>query len=147
MKKQFISIFLIFSILVFGCTNNENDTNKEVTGIFQNYLEETFHSKIPMKEHYYFLVPSSQCRGCNFYDGRQIDSALNGKLTIISTFPSTNFQHFRHLWEDTSKKLLNLAFVNYTNKLIVTKDGEIKSISMVNDFYKQLDSLNQYYSK
>lgn len=147
MKNPFVSIFLISSIFLLACNNSGHTNNKEETYVFRNYLEQTFHAKIPMEEHYFFLVPGSQCSGCNFYDALQIDSTLNERLTLITTFPSTNFQHFKHLWIDTSKNLSSLAFVNYTNKLIVTQAGKIQSISIVHDFFKQLDSLNRYYTK
>ncbi|HET8573004.1 MAG TPA: hypothetical protein VFL76_03950 [Edaphocola sp.] len=139
MKKPFLSIFLIFSLLATAC--HSNNKNSEISDVFKTYLKTTFKTRIPQNRHYYFLVPSTQCGGCNFYDGKDLDSALNENLTIISTFPTTNFSNFKHLWEDTSKQLLNLAFVNYTNKLLVTKGGEVQSVSMVYNFYHQLDSL------
>jgi len=140
MKKPFISIFFLFSVLTIGCNNNTKWHNE--SQVFKTYLEAAFHTKIPQNRHYYFLVPGSQCGGCNFYDGKTLDSALNENLTIISTFPPTNFSNFKHLWEDTSKQLVNLAFVNFTNKLLVTNNGEVQSVSMVYNFYRQLDSLN-----
>lgn len=140
MKKTFILIFLNFSILATGCQNQPQES--DVSKVFKTYLETTFQTKIPQDRHYYFLVPSTQCRSCNFYDGKLLDSTLNERLTIISTYPPSNFSNFKHLLDDTSKQLLKLAFVNFTNKLLVTKDGEVQSVSMVSNFYHQLDSLN-----
>jgi len=134
-------MFLICSLLITSCKHDSKSISSE-TKAFKNYLSSTFQISVGQQKHYYFLVPGTQCKGCNLYDAHEIDSALNKKITIISTFPPTNFLHFKNVLEDTSKTLLTLPFVNYSNKLIVTEGGHVLSVLPVYAFFQQIDSLS-----
>lgn len=141
MKKIMSNLlFLAFSFLFLSACNH---ADKE-TLAFQKYLNETFNKKIPMEKHYYLLCPGTQCKGCNFFDADKLDVGINQKFTVITTYPPHNFKGFYHFLEDTTGILEALPLVNYSNKLIITKGGQVKSITLVYNLYRQLDSLNNF---
>lgn len=138
MKRFSNLLFLGFSFF-FVCCNQEGSGALA----FKKYIANVFHIPIQKERHYYFLVPTTQCRMCNIYRGSRFPFYLNQKITIITSFPPSNFLKFQHVLEDTTNTLESLPFVDYSNKIVVTEGGKVKSISLVYDFYKQIDSLDK----
>lgn len=140
-------MFLIFSTLLFSCNSKAgHNPLRSDTKELQHYLKSTFNEPVAKGRHYYFIVPSTQCKACNFfnYDAHRFGKELNQQLTVISGYPAFHFSGFVHFLHDSTNGLVTMPLIDYTNKLLVTKNGKIvKVFSPGTNLYSLLDSLKR----
>jgi hypothetical protein len=143
MKTPFKLTFLICSLLLASCTKR-NAADKP----FANYLSHSFGLQLEPALAYYILVPSNQCEGCILWDASKFSSAsLSKKVTVISAFPKTHFKNFVHYLNDEKDEMLKLKFIQYRNCIVTTRNRHVVSVIPATNVYRQVDSLNEVFTK
>ncbi len=89
----------------------------------------------------YFLFPGNQCKNCFYFDAAKLQPGLNERLIIFSGFPDKRFKGFRNFYYDTTDRMLDLALIDYGSRILRLKNGKVKSVLPLRDFYRQMDSL------
>jgi len=89
----------------------------------------------------YCLLPSNQCRNCILYNGSLLPGNIKNRLVLISCFPASDYKNFEKVYYDRDQKMMELALLDYTSRLVVYQNNAVSANIPVHDFYKQLDSL------
>lgn len=129
-------IFITFSAWLLSCVPARDESTKEL----EAYL--SGNCSLPLSDSaIYCFIPANQCQNCYIYNGLKISGRLNERLIVISGFPASNFQNFRHVYYDKADAMLSLRLLNYGNRFVTLYDHRIEAVIPVHDFYAQLDSL------
>jgi hypothetical protein len=131
-------IFIIFSCFLAWSCKQEDPGNKQLI----RYLENT-HALSPNDSSIYCFFPANQCKNCFLYNARFISPELNRHVIIITEFDSTNFKGFKNFYRDVNNVMIQLAVLDYGNRIITFKNGAIKHAVAVKDLYAQLDSISK----
>jgi len=140
-----ITKWLIFSTLfLISC---DEKPFQEETKEFGTFLNTNFKQTLFIGKTVFLLFPFSICKNCFLLDGRDYDTAFLEKLNIISSVDSTNFHHFDNIYLDKNDKTIRLSFVHYQCQIVIVDKGKIVNIIPLNNYEKQLDSLQKVFTK
>jgi hypothetical protein len=117
-----------------GC-HRQTEASKEL----QAYLRETHGLEINDSTIYCFF-PANQCKNCFLYNAAYMMPETNRHTVIITGFDSSNFKGFRNVLHDGDDAMLQLQALDYGNRIITFKGGNISRNEIVKDLYAQLDS-------
>jgi hypothetical protein len=150
MKKIFLCLSIIISILLGGCKSNELTAKDK---LFSNYLEENFSLQIPEVQHYFIMVPKFGCKGCMKKDlarlSKYVQNNPNKKFTLITSTPEiipVDMKKGMPFFVDSLDKIdkINLGITNVT--IIKTTQGKIRkqhsfSVNDTSSFCTIIDDL------
>ncbi len=128
MKVKSNFIFIIFSCLFcFSCAKEEQIKLKEL----KNYITVT---SLSIKESFSILlfIPGNQCKNCVQMDASKLSTYLNNNIYIFTAIPEKQFKNFKNVYYDRGNNLMSLSYVDFENKIVVLKDGEIIYSSKLN---------------
>jgi len=135
MKKiPYTSIFIIFSIALASCKRDIN------TSKFGAYLYANYKRTIGNEPSFYLLVPDNQCPNCIHFDDKEQD-----RITVISGLDQSHFANFTHYLYDKENKMSRLPFLDYSNKLVMTKAGKVVAVVIPYDLTWEIDSLEKVF--
>ncbi len=131
--KPLNSISIIFSLLLCVACHRQTEASQEL----EAYLHDT-HQLEPNDSTLYCFFPANQCKNCFLYNAAYLVPEINGHTVIITGFDSSNFKGFEHVLHDGDDAMLQLQALDYGNRLITFKDGNISRNEVVKDLYAQL---------
>ncbi len=132
--KLLYSIFIICSLLLLlSACQRQNEQSKEL----ETYLLEKHQLKINDSMIYCFF-PANQCKNCFLYNAAYIVPEVNAHTVIITGFDSSNFKGFKQVLHDHDNSMLQLQPLDYGNRIITFKNGNISRNEVVKDLYVQL---------
>jgi hypothetical protein len=132
--KRLPSIFTICSLLLLlSACQRQNEQSKEL----ETYLLEKHQLKINDSMIYCFF-PANQCKNCFLYNAAYIVPEVNARTVIITGFDSSNFKGFKQVLHDDDNSMLQLQALDYGNRIITVKNGNISRNEVVKDLYAQL---------
>lgn len=118
--------------MLSACTR-QNEQSRAM----ENYLSET-HGLSVNDSTIYCFFPANQCRNCFLYNARYIIPEINEHTVIITGFDSSNFKGFKHVLHDGNNRMLGLDALDYGNRIITFKKGNISQSITIEDLYTQL---------
>lgn len=121
-------------LLLISC-RKQTEASKEL----ESYLHDKHHLEANDSTLYCFF-PANQCKNCFLYNAAYLAPEINAHTIIISGFDSSNFKGFRHVLHDGDNTMLQLQALDYGNRIITFKNGNISRNDVVKDLYTQLDS-------
>ncbi|MCZ8286423.1 MAG: hypothetical protein O9353_13305 [Bacteroidia bacterium] len=133
--KPHVFIFTICSLLLSAC-QRQDEASREI----ETYLHDTHGIELNDSSIYCFF-PANQCKNCFLYNARYTIPEINAHTVIITGFDSTNFTGFKHILRDSDNAMLQLRALDYGNRIITFKDGQIKRNEVVKDLYAQLENI------
>lgn len=89
----------------------------------------------------YCFFPANQCKNCFLYNAANVVPEINEHTIIITGFDHSNFKGFRHVLHDGDNTMLQLQALDYGNRIITVKNGQIITNETVKDLYAQLGSV------
>lgn len=119
-------------MLCVAC-HRQDEASKELA----EYLSEKYQLEMNDSTLYCFF-PANQCKNCFLYDATYLVPEINAHTVIITGFDSSNFKGFRHVLHDADDALLQLQALDYGNRIITFKNGNISRNEVVKDLYAQL---------
>jgi hypothetical protein len=119
--------------LLFGSCQRQDEPSKEL----EIYLSEKHQLEMSDSMIYCFF-PANQCKNCFLYNATYTIPEINDHTVIITGFDSSNFKGFKHILHDDDNAILQLQALDYGNRIITFKDGNISRNEVVKDLYAQL---------
>lgn len=127
-------------MLLLGACRTQNKAGEQLKA----YLSETHNLKTNDSTIYCFF-PANQCRNCFLYNASYISPEVNRHSIIITGFDSSNFKGFKQVLYDDDNSLPGLEALDYGNRIVTFRNGDIHSCLPVKDLYAQLDSIAHAY--
>ncbi|OQX82272.1 MAG: hypothetical protein B6D64_00895 [Bacteroidetes bacterium 4484_276] len=135
MNKFSLVPLVLFTLLILSCDNKYlNETN-----VFNNYLNDNFHEKIPNDEHKYLLVGEFKCNGCvekTFLEiNKNVKDEKFNSVTIITydllIVPDSIENRTKVLLDENAMfERIGLSIANVT--LVKTNNSKIVKIKVIN---------------
>lgn len=129
------SIFTIFSILLLSCSQQKDEGYEELSAYMQTF------GVTPEDSCIYIYIPANQCQNCMLLDGNRLDPKLNNRIRLFSGFKGKTLINFEHFYFDKADKMMELKVLDYGNRIIQFSGRRIKANLVLDDVYKQIDSL------
>jgi hypothetical protein len=133
--KPLAFIFITCSLLLSAC-RTRNEASRELVA----YLHEKHGLEVNDSTLYCFF-PANQCRNCFLYNAAYMVPEINEHTVIITSFDSSNFKGFSHVLHDSNDALLQLQALDYGNRIISFRNGNISRNEVVKDLYAQLGNV------
>lgn len=128
MKVKLNIISLIFSsFFFFSCIKEEKEKLNEL----KKYISETSLS-VNSEFSILLFIPANQCKNCIQMDANKLSEYLNNSIYIYTAIPAKQFKNFRNVYYDRGNNLMSLNCVDFENKMVVLKEGEIIYTSKLN---------------
>lgn len=135
MKPPIFTSTICSLLLLLSACQQQDEPSKEL----QTYLSEKHQLEINESTIYCFF-PANQCKNCFLYNAAYIPTEVNARTVIITGFDSSNFKGFKQVLHDGDNSLLQLQALDYGNRIITFKDGNISRNEVVKDLYAQLQT-------
>ena len=137
MKQLFCIIFIIFNF--FACKTKDDKYNQ-----LENYVLNNFNQSINKKKSFFFFVPNNQCKNCIYVKNLNVPFEISENTFIISGLQASLFSNFKNVYLDQENKMFELAFIDYSNTLIITENSKIivlkNNIDITNEIAKLINS-------
>lgn len=134
MQTKIIGLVILISLLSHSCADKYSNETK----LFQKYLGEVFHEKMPENKHIYLLIAQFRCAGCV----EQTLGKIAGKVTRMSKPEVTVITYDSNLIPVSLTKNVQVlldkdsgyeAIQSIANiALIKTENGKILTVKMIN---------------
>lgn len=134
--KRLAFTYIICNILLFGSCRKQDAASKEV----EAYLSEHYQLTVNDSTIYCFF-PANQCKNCFRYDAAYLAPEISEHCVIITGYEAGNFKGFRHVLHDADDDMLRLQALDYGNRIILFKSGNISRNEVVTDLYSQLGNV------
>lgn len=126
--------FIIFSL--FSCESRDDRLIQ-----LDNYLMENFNVAISNRKTVFLFIPDNQCKNCIQINKIDLPKSVLDNTYIITSFPKRHFVNFKNVFVDSTNKMFNLEFIDYSNTLITIENGNIVNLKNYINIEDELKAL------